>query len=83
MLLGTSLYAHLVVPGSQVADARRMNAVFISAEQVGLRSGFFSKHRRRNSLNSDDHGPSAGRVGASASLQNPVNHSGVGAGRWG
>lgn len=74
-LLPAQVCAHLVVPGPQVADARRINAVSISAEQVGLRSGFFSKHRRRNSLSSDDHGPSAGRVGASASLQNPANHS--------
>lgn len=54
--------------GPHVAAARRMNAVSIRAEQSGLFAGSFSRQRPINSLNSGDHAPSFGSVGASASL---------------
>lgn len=59
---------HLLLSGLHVDAARRTKAVFIRAGQSGLRAGFFSKQRLKNSLKSVDHSPSFGRVGASASL---------------
>ena len=61
--------SYLLVLGLDVAAARRMNAVSIRAEQSGLLTGSFSRQRPINSLNSGDHAPSFGSVGASASLR--------------